>query len=99
MDSADAAGGLRNTGELSRALFSSPDVWAFRFDRHDRITMPALVVAGREDHQIGLAPQEALANDLPRGRLAILEEAGHFPHVDDPSGFIAALRSFFGSNE
>jgi proline iminopeptidase len=96
VDSADSAGGLRNTGELSRALFSIPDLMTYRFDGHDRLTIPSLVVAGRHDHQVGLAPQERLAAELPNARLVILENGGHFPHVDDPQAFIAALRSFFG---
>lgn len=97
VDSADQAGGIRNTGELSQTLFAIPDIMFYRFDGHDRVTMPAMIIAGRHDHQIGLAPQEALANDLPSGELVIIEDGGHFPHVDDASAFIEALRSFFSS--
>ncbi len=97
VDSVDRVDGLRNTGELSRALFAIPDIFEYRFDGHDRLTMPVLVVAGREDHQVGVAPQEALARELPNATLVILEDAGHFPHVDDASGFAEALTSFLAS--
>ncbi len=97
VDSADGVAGLRNTGQLSGALFAGPDVWSLRFSDHARLTMPVLVIAGRLDYQIGLAPQQALARELPNARLLVLDNAGHFPHVDEPAGFAAAVLSFLGS--
>jgi proline iminopeptidase len=91
---ADRRGGLRNTGEMSRALFSRPDLFSIRFTGYDRIRAPVLVVAGREDYQIGLEPQEALADSLPNGRLLIIEHGGHFPHLDAPERFASAVIAF-----
>ena len=54
-----------------------------------------LVVAGREDYQIGLAPQQELAEHLPNGRLLVIQNAGHFPHVDAPAVFARAVIGFF----
>ncbi len=97
VDSVDGVDGLRNTGQLSRALFAGPAVWSLRFSDHARLTMPVLVIAGRLDYQIGLAPQQALARELPNARLVVLDNAGHFAHVDDPVGFAEAVLSFLGS--
>lgn len=94
LNDADRLGGLRNTGEIGRSLFSRTDVFTLRFAGHDRVTMPVLVVAGREDHQVGLEPQRALAEDLPDGRLLVLEGAGHFPHLDEPEAFAQAVIGF-----
>jgi proline iminopeptidase len=92
---ADRRGGLRNTGEMSRAMFNLPDIFTTRFTKYDRVTVPVLVVAGREDYQIGLAPQKALAEHLPHGRFLVIQNAGHFPHVDAPAVFAQAVIGFF----
>ena len=57
--------------------------------------MPVLVVAGALDYQIGLAPQRALAETLPDGRLLVYEGAGHFMYVDQPDRFARDMREFF----
>ena len=79
---------------MSRFLFAQPGLLSYRFDRQDRLTMPVLVVAGREDYQIGLAPQEALGNALPNAHLMVVEHAGHFPYVDEPDEFAEGVLSF-----
>lgn len=94
VDSLDRVDGLRNTGEIGRFLFAQADLLSYRFEGHDRVAMPVLVVAGREDHQIGFTPQEALAQALPDAELLVIENGGHFPHVDDPSEFSAAVLTF-----
>lgn len=91
----DTLGGLRNTGELGGAIFQQ-GFMEWRFDEHERLTMPVLVVAGELDYQIGLEPQRALAESLPRGELLIYEGAGHFMYVDQPERFARDMREFFG---
>ena len=94
LERTDGRDGLRNTGELSRALFSRSDVFSLQFDKHEQVVAPVLVVAGRQDHQIGLAPQEALATALPNARLLVIEDGGHFPHLDAPTQFAEAVLEF-----
>jgi hypothetical protein len=36
---------------------------------------------------------------VPSSQLEIFEEAGHFPHVDDPHRFIEVLTEFIDSTE
>ena len=99
LDSAYAASGLRNTGELSAALFGRGNMGAWRFAAHDRLTMPVLVIAGARDLQVGLAPQRALAERLPRGRLLVYEASGHYPNLDEPARFARDVIAFLGRPE
>jgi proline iminopeptidase len=82
----DAKSGLRNTGELGGALWNSGFL-SYRFTRFERLTMPVLVLAGSEDHAIGLPAQRALAKQLPKATLAEYPGAGHFPYLDAPQRF------------
>jgi proline iminopeptidase len=82
----DAKSGLRNTGELGGALWNNGFL-SYRFTRFARLTMPVLVLAGGEDHAIGLPAQRALAQQLPKATLAEYPGAGHFPYLDAPQRF------------
>jgi proline iminopeptidase len=82
----DAKSGLRNTGELGGALWNNGFL-SYRFTRFERLTMPVLVLAGGEDHAIGLPAQRALAKQLPKATLVEYPGAGHFPYLDAPQRF------------
>ena len=85
IDSVNAAKGVRNTGEMSRALFAGGREYQFR--AYDRLTMPVLVVAGRHDgaaHPEGL---RELARRLPNARYVEYERSGHFVYVDEADRF------------
>ncbi|MFP4229462.1 MAG: alpha/beta fold hydrolase [Salinivenus sp.] len=85
-DSIDTAGGLRNTGEQSQALFEQ-GLGSYRFAAHERLTMPVLVIGGPHDYSIGLHSMETLAASLPNGTLHLYDGAGHFPYLDQPERF------------
>lgn len=91
---ADNANGLRNTGELSKAMIDA-GLLEFRFGQAARLTMPVLVVAGGRDLQTGVGPQAAFARSLPRGRMLVYPEAGHFMFVEQPDRFAADVLAFF----
>lgn len=97
-DSVDAASGLKNTGEMSRALFGA-GLFGYRFTKHDRVTAPTLLIAGEEDYAVGVAPQRALAAALPRARIAVYERAGHFPYLEEPVRFARDVSSFLSADE
>ncbi len=61
-----------------------------------KVTAPVLVYAGGLDFgpPPDLAAQAAAL--FPDGRLVVQPGAGHFPWLDDPAWFSAALRSFLG---
>jgi 3-oxoadipate enol-lactonase len=67
------------------------------FDRWSElaaIQSPCLVVHGTADTLSPIANGEALAARIPGARLESMPGLGHSPHVEDPDGFEAALRSF-----
>jgi pimeloyl-ACP methyl ester carboxylesterase len=61
--------------------------------------LPALIVWGRRDPLIPAAHGEFAHAQMPGSRLEIFEEAGHFPHLDDPIRFAAVLREFLEETE
>lgn len=93
LDSLQAASGLRNTGEMGGALFEA-GLARWRFTRHDRLTMPVLIIAGRHDHQVGLEGPQELARALPKARLLIYEQSGHFMYVEEPERFARDVAEF-----
>jgi proline iminopeptidase len=89
----DARSGLRNTGELGGALWNNGFL-SYRFDRYNRLTMPVLVLAGKDDFAIGLPAQRALASRLPQAKLVEYPGAGHFPYLDVPQRFTRDVVEF-----
>lgn len=41
--------------------------------------------------------QERIRENLPRARVEFIENAGHFPHLDQTDAFIKIVRKFFNS--
>ena len=66
-----------------------------KYDIRDRIgelEMPMLLVAGKRDWY--LPQMEWLAAHARNATLCVLDEAGHFPFVDSPQQFVAAVTLF-----
>jgi proline iminopeptidase len=95
VEAADAEGGLKNSGELGKAIFAS-GIMEYRFDKAERLTMPVLVIAGGKDFQAVAEPQRALAERVKLGRYIEYPEAGHFMFVDDPARFGRDVTAFIG---
>jgi len=93
IDSVNAAHGVRNTGEMGRALFSS-GLLTYRFTAFDRLTMPVLVIAGRHDGAAQPAGLRELARRLPNARFVEYERSGHFVYLDEPERFARDLADF-----
>ena len=93
IDSVNAAHGIRNTGELGRALFSSGLI-EYRFTEHDAVKVPVLVIAGHHDgaaHPEGL---RELARRLPAARFTEFDQSGHFVYLDEPERFAREVVEF-----
>lgn len=58
------------------------------------VRAPALVVCGRRDPQFPLACSAELAEGIHGARLVILERSGHFPFIEEPDDFWAAVSDF-----
>jgi proline iminopeptidase len=60
----------------------------------DRIKAKVLIVVGRHDYICPLALSEHLHNGIPQSQLAIFEESGHFPWLEEPDKFWPILNAF-----
>ena len=55
---------------------------------------PVLVVVGDSDEMVSVDAARALAESAPRGRLEVIEDAGHLVSLDQPDRFNAVLARF-----
>ncbi len=67
------------------ALTTEPEA---RFETYQG---PALIVTGRQDHVVGYEDQMDLAGSYPRATIAVLDQAGHNAHLDQPQLTAALL--------
>jgi 4,5:9,10-diseco-3-hydroxy-5,9,17-trioxoandrosta-1(10),2-diene-4-oate hydrolase len=84
-------GQLEASTATARALFSSTGQRQILLDRLPAVTAPTLVVWGGCDYVLPASQAQAAVNLLPNGRLAVLPDCGHLPHVEDPVRFAAVL--------
>ena len=63
-------------------------------DRLRAVAAPTLVLAGAQDGSVGVAPVLAAAGLFPRGEAVVVEDCGHFPWVEQPAAFRAAVDPF-----
>ena len=57
------------------------------------LTLPSLLVAGELDTKF-VAINQQMAEQLANGRLHIIPQAGHTTHLEQPSLFQTAVKSF-----
>ena len=69
-----------------------------RVNANDRLYLaeevPFLIIWGRRDSIIPVDHAYAIHERVPSSRLEIFENAGHFPHVDEPLRFTEVLTEF-----
>jgi pimeloyl-ACP methyl ester carboxylesterase len=58
------------------------------------LTLPTLVVWGREDRLVSLAESRRLLRDVDHARLVVLERCGHLPMLERPDEFNQRLAEF-----
>jgi proline iminopeptidase len=92
IDSVNTAQGVRNTGEMSRVLFSGGREYQFR--AYDRLTMPVLVIAGKHDGAAQPEGLQELSRRLPNARFVEYEGSGHYPYLDEPDRFAREVADF-----
>jgi pimeloyl-ACP methyl ester carboxylesterase len=61
--------------------------------------MPALIVWGRRDPLIPVQHAGIANRGMPGSRVEIFDDAGHFPHLQDPIRFAGVLRDFMESTK
>jgi pimeloyl-ACP methyl ester carboxylesterase len=63
-------------------------------DRLGELTMPVLVITGDDDRIVPTAQSIRLAGELSNATLAVIQNAGHVPHEEDPVAFMQAVDDF-----
>ncbi len=61
-----------------------------------KLTAPVLLLVGAADPMVTPAMAHAAAQVFNDAKVVVQARAGHFPWVDDPAGFAAAVNSFLG---
>lgn len=68
-----------------------------RFDLRSYVStidVPALIMAGRQDNLTPLRFSESLARELPRARLSVLEDTGHYAMIEKPEAVRQLMSAF-----
>jgi proline iminopeptidase len=63
-------------------------------DRLGEITVPTLVIAGRDDFVFPPECQRELAAGIPHARMLLIDHAGHNPHDEQTADVMKAVRDF-----
>lgn len=82
----------RNGSDVARILMTplqGLDLWP----RLRELRVPVLVLHGEADVMPAEMPR-ALADSIPDSELALIPGAGHFPWIENPAAFRAAIRTF-----
>ncbi len=82
-------------------VFAASQLWKgwSVMNRLDEITVPTLVMAGRDDFLFPPECQVELAAGLPNARLEIIERAGHNGQAERPAEVTQAVRDFMSATQ
>ena len=61
--------------------------------------VPTLIIWGDRDRIIPISHAYQAHDALPQSTLAVIEGAGHYPHVESPARFVAVLVDFLRSTQ
>ena len=59
-----------------------------------KINVPVLIIAGKHDEVTPVAHSAEMAAELPRARLVVLQQSGHFPFMEENYIFTQWIREF-----
>jgi pimeloyl-ACP methyl ester carboxylesterase len=63
-----------------------------------KISVPTLVIVGKEDQITTSATADYLAKNIPGAEKVVLAEAGHLTNIEQPEAFNSALGTFLGKH-
>jgi pimeloyl-ACP methyl ester carboxylesterase len=90
-------------GAFSRTLRSVVDWRGQVVTMRDRAYLtdevPVLLIWGEHDAIIPVRHARLAAEAMPNARLELFEDAGHFPHHQDPDRFVSCLLEFVATTE
>ena len=67
-------------------------------NQYHNISIPVMIVWGRQDEVIPLEIGERLNHELSNSTLAVIENCGHHPHEEKPKEFIALVKDFLNAD-
>jgi pimeloyl-ACP methyl ester carboxylesterase len=85
-----ASGDAQAAAAVGQGMFASPRLE----DVADRVTAPTLIVWGAEDRLFPPAIADLVAGHIPNARKVLIPAASHFPQLDNPTAFDAAVVEF-----
>jgi pimeloyl-ACP methyl ester carboxylesterase len=91
-------GQLEASTAMARALFDANGQREVLLDQLPTLTMPTLVVWGGCDYVLPASQAHAAVDRLPHGRLALLADCGHLPHVECPDRFATVLSEWLAEH-
>ena len=83
---------LRSPGRMGGT--QDPDMTNRLWNYVESLQCPTLVVRGDKSDIIATNTADEMANRIPNGKVAIVENAGHLVMGDNPSGFESAVTQF-----
>jgi pimeloyl-ACP methyl ester carboxylesterase len=92
-------GQLEASTAMARALFDVNGQREVMLDRLPELTMPTLVIWGGCDYVLPASQAQAAVDRLPHGRLALLADCGHMPHVECPDRFATVLSEWLAEHD
>ncbi len=66
-------------------------------DRLERITVPTLVICGKEDRMTPVKYSEYLIGRIPNAKLALIPDAGHMAMIEQPAAVNEHIAAFLSS--
>jgi 4,5:9,10-diseco-3-hydroxy-5,9,17-trioxoandrosta-1(10),2-diene-4-oate hydrolase len=84
-------GQLEASTATARALFDATGQRQILLDRLPAITAPTLIIWGASDYLLPAHQARTAVDLLPHGRLVLLPDCGHLPHIEHPDRFAAVL--------
>jgi len=60
-----------------------------------KIDLPALILVGDKDFFTPVSEMEVVASKLKNSKLAVIENAGHMPNMEQPEAFNKAVKTFY----
>jgi len=67
--------------------------------RLHRIDVPTLVIWGAEDGVVTPDYGKAYAENIPGARFEVIDNGGHFPHLEQPAAFMDVLSGFLAEGQ
>jgi 4,5:9,10-diseco-3-hydroxy-5,9,17-trioxoandrosta-1(10),2-diene-4-oate hydrolase len=87
-------GQLETSTAMARALFGPDGQRQILLEHLPTLTTPTLVIWGGCDYVLPAHQAQAAVDLLPNGRLVVLPDCGHLPHVEQPERFAAVLNDW-----